>query len=129
MAPEVFRHEPYNSRVDVYSFSMIVYQLFEFTPPFGGADPVEAARAAAMYERRPEFVSLMRPEPVKKASGGRWKGAERQSRRGLGALEGPWTGAAWLSPACTPPLVSGTRAPPSSSPPPGGLVACLHAPS
>lgn len=29
MAPEVFRHEPYNSRVDVYSFSMIVYQLFE----------------------------------------------------------------------------------------------------
>lgn len=66
MAPEVFRHEPYNSRVDVYSFSMIVYQLFEFTPPFGGADPVEAARAAAMYDRRPEFVSLMRPEPIKK---------------------------------------------------------------
>ena len=29
MAPEVFRHEPYNSRVDVYSYSMIVYQLFE----------------------------------------------------------------------------------------------------
>ena len=33
MAPEVFRHEPYNSRVDVYSFSMIVYQLFEVRPP------------------------------------------------------------------------------------------------
>ena len=90
---------------------------------------VEAARAAAMYERRPEFVSLMRPEPIKKASRGRWKGVERQGRGGLGALEGPWTGAAWLSPACTPPLVSGTRALPSSSPPPGGLVACLHAPS
>lgn len=29
MAPEVFRHEPYNSRVDVYSFSMILYQLLE----------------------------------------------------------------------------------------------------
>ncbi len=32
MAPEVFRHEPYNSRVDVYSYSMIVYQLFEVRP-------------------------------------------------------------------------------------------------
>ena len=29
MAPEVIRHEPYNSRVDVNSFSMIIYQLFE----------------------------------------------------------------------------------------------------
>lgn len=37
MAPEVFRHEPYNSRVDVYSFSMIVYQLFEVRCRHGGA--------------------------------------------------------------------------------------------
>ncbi|KAL4446296.1 hypothetical protein ABPG77_003103 [Micractinium sp. CCAP 211/92] len=66
MAPEVFRHEPYNSRVDVYSFSMIVYQLFEFQPPFAGMDPVEAARQAALYERRPEFVALMQPHPMKK---------------------------------------------------------------
>ncbi|KAI7841021.1 hypothetical protein COHA_005249 [Chlorella ohadii] len=66
MAPEVFRHEPYNSRVDVYSFSMIVYQLFEFQPPFAGMDPVEAARQAALYERRPEFVALMQPHPQKK---------------------------------------------------------------
>lgn len=29
MAPEVFRHEPYNLKVDVYSFAMIVFQLFE----------------------------------------------------------------------------------------------------
>ena len=25
MAPEVYRHEPYNVKVDVYSFSMIMY--------------------------------------------------------------------------------------------------------
>lgn len=37
MAPEVFRHEPYNSRVDVYSFSMIVYQLFEVRCCWPGA--------------------------------------------------------------------------------------------
>lgn len=27
MAPEVFRHEPYNLKVDVYSFAMIVFQV------------------------------------------------------------------------------------------------------
>jgi hypothetical protein len=29
-------------------------------------DPVEAARQAALYERRPEFVALMQPHPMKK---------------------------------------------------------------
>ena len=58
MAPEVFRHEPYNSSVDVYSYSMIMDQLFEFQPPFAGIDPIEAARQAALYDMRPQFVSL-----------------------------------------------------------------------
>jgi hypothetical protein len=31
-------------------------------------DPVEAARQAALYERRPEFVALMQPHPMKKLS-------------------------------------------------------------
>jgi serine/threonine protein kinase len=96
MAPEVFRHEPYNDRVDIYSFSMIIFQLFEvrsggqveelkcaimhhmvcqfmllrhirrdistslqFMPPFSGMDPVEAARQAALYDQRPEFILLL----------------------------------------------------------------------
>jgi serine/threonine protein kinase len=58
MAPEVFRHEPYNSSVDVYSYSMIVYQLFETQPPFSGMDPIGAAKNAAMYDLRPQFVQL-----------------------------------------------------------------------
>lgn len=58
MAPEVFRHEPYNSSVDVYSYSMIMYQLFETQPPFSGMDPVSAAKNAAMYDLRPQFVQL-----------------------------------------------------------------------
>ena len=61
MAPEVFRHEPYNNKVDVYSFSMIAYQLFEHMPPFSGTDPVEAARGAALYDRRPKFFCLAAP--------------------------------------------------------------------
>lgn len=58
MAPEVFRHEPYNFKVDVYSFSMIAFQLFEHCPPFAGMDPVEAAKHAALHDRRPAFHKL-----------------------------------------------------------------------
>ena len=62
MAPEVFRHEPYNNKVDVYSFSMILYQLFEHMPPFSGMDPVEAARQAALFDKRPQFHALSPPD-------------------------------------------------------------------
>lgn len=61
MAPEVFRHEPYNNKVDVYSYSMILYQLFEHMPPFSGTDPVEAARQAALFDKRPQFHALSPP--------------------------------------------------------------------
>ncbi|CAL5224575.1 g7281 [Coccomyxa viridis] len=53
MAPEVFRHEPYNTKVDVYAFSMIAYELFEGAIPFEHLHPVEAARRAAMNHARP----------------------------------------------------------------------------
>jgi serine/threonine protein kinase len=54
--------------VDVYSFSMILYQLFEHQPPFAGTDPVEAARQAALYEYRPPLSQLkgrLEPFPVR----------------------------------------------------------------
>ena len=38
----------------------------QFQPPFAGQDPVEAARQAALYERRPQFVALLQPHPHKK---------------------------------------------------------------
>ena len=34
MAPEVFRHEPYNKAVDVYSFALITYWLMSGVKPF-----------------------------------------------------------------------------------------------
>ena len=58
------RHEPYNFKVDVYSFSMIAYQLFEYCPPFAGMDPVEAARQAALHNKRPDFNKLNEKTPV-----------------------------------------------------------------
>lgn len=52
----------------MYSFSMILYQLFEHQPPFAGTDPVEAARQAALYEYRPPLQQLkgrLEPFPVR----------------------------------------------------------------
>ncbi len=51
------------AQVDVYSFSMILYQLFEHTPPFAGVDPVEAARQAALYDKRPNLMQLGEQKP------------------------------------------------------------------
>lgn len=65
MAPEVFRHELYNNKVDVYGFAMIAYQLFEGLPPFWQLDPVEAARAAAMDHKRPEWAHVNRRGEVR----------------------------------------------------------------
>lgn len=60
MAPEVFRHEPYNNKVDVYAFAMICYQLLEGLPPFYTLDAISAARAAAEDGLRPEWGATNR---------------------------------------------------------------------
>lgn len=50
-------------QVDVYSYSMILYQLFEDNLPFAGVDPVEAARQAALYDKRPRLLQLSERKP------------------------------------------------------------------
>eukprot|EP00798_Chlamydomonas_sp_ICE-L_P023673 gene23673-9209_t len=60
MAPEVFRHEQYNNKVDTYGFAMIFYQLLEGIPPFFKMEPMEAARAAALDHKRPEWHAVNR---------------------------------------------------------------------
>lgn len=67
-APEVFSHEMYNKKVDVYSFAMIIYQLFEGRPPFAEMDPVEAARLAAISGRRPQLFKLNENTDVMRVS-------------------------------------------------------------
>ena len=54
------------AQVDVYSFSMIAYQLFELQPPFAGMDPVDAARKAALAEERPALIRLNAGTPTMK---------------------------------------------------------------
>ena len=62
MAPEVFRHEPYSSKVDVYSFAMIVYQLIEGVVPFHGTKPMQAAVEVSTDQRRPDWSTLYQLE-------------------------------------------------------------------
>ena len=51
-------------QVDVYSFSMIMYQLFQGLPPFWWMHPVDAAKAAALHHARPEWGQLNRAKEV-----------------------------------------------------------------
>jgi len=58
MAPEVFRHEPYDTKVDVYAFSMCLFELFEGRPPFQAIDGISAAKAASFNHHRPVMTAM-----------------------------------------------------------------------
>ena len=81
MAPEVYRHEPYNNKVDVYSFSMIAFQLLEGYPPFWTMDPIQAARRAALEGLRPEWGKANRWGPG--AGTLRWADAASSSGKAM----------------------------------------------
>jgi serine/threonine protein kinase len=59
MAPEVFKHEDYNEKVDVYSFALIAYWIITGIRPFHYiTDPVAAVKKAALEEERPSLDPL-----------------------------------------------------------------------
>jgi len=59
MAPEVYRHEPYNQAVDVYSYALIIYWMFSGVRPFANiTDPVEAVKFASLKRGRPSLTSV-----------------------------------------------------------------------
>merc|ERR1719217_394706 len=53
MAPEVIRHEPYNTACDVYSFAILAWEMLTYRVPFDNMMPVEAAFAVAKGAKRP----------------------------------------------------------------------------
>lgn len=65
MAPEVFRHEDYNEKVDVYSYAMIVYWIYTGVRPLTTIEPITAARMVAEDLKRPNMNGVKIPE-VKK---------------------------------------------------------------
>lgn len=62
MAPEVFRHEDYNEKVDVYSYAMIVYWIYTGVRPLTTIEPITAARMVAQQSKRPTLSSVKIPE-------------------------------------------------------------------
>jgi serine/threonine protein kinase len=61
MAPEVFRHERYTEKVDIFSWGMIVYQLFspDGLPPFHSLEGTKAAESMALQNLRPELSAKL----------------------------------------------------------------------
>ncbi|XP_024397964.1 serine/threonine-protein kinase VIK [Physcomitrium patens] len=55
MAPEVFLRQNYNTKVDVFSFAMILYEMFEGASPFSGYEAYDAASKVARENLRPDF--------------------------------------------------------------------------
>ncbi|OAY78688.1 Serine/threonine-protein kinase STY8 [Ananas comosus] len=53
MAPELFRNEEYDTKVDVFSFALILQELIEGCPPFYHKQDSEVLEAYASKERPP----------------------------------------------------------------------------
>ncbi|GMH31173.1 hypothetical protein Nepgr_033016 [Nepenthes gracilis] len=51
MAPEVFKHQKYDKKVDVFSFAMILYEMLEGDPPLAHYEPYDAAKYVAEGHR------------------------------------------------------------------------------
>jgi tRNA A-37 threonylcarbamoyl transferase component Bud32 len=61
MAPEVFEHSPYDKSVDVFSFAMMLYEMFEGVAPFDDKEAYEAATLVARDGARPVMKSTNYP--------------------------------------------------------------------
>eukprot|EP00270_Netrium_digitus_P006193 TRINITY_DN1849_c0_g2_i1.p1 TRINITY_DN1849_c0_g2~~TRINITY_DN1849_c0_g2_i1.p1 ORF type:complete len:504 (+),score=104.50 TRINITY_DN1849_c0_g2_i1:184-1695(+) len=64
MAPEVFRKESYDKMCDVFSFAVIVHEMFEGGQQFKLEEPIEVAKKYASGVR-PAFRALSYPQGMK----------------------------------------------------------------
>ncbi|XP_010323645.1 serine/threonine-protein kinase 12 isoform X2 [Solanum lycopersicum] len=53
VAPEVLKHEEYDTKVDVFSFALILQEMIEGCPPFSTKQEIEVAKAYVANERPP----------------------------------------------------------------------------
>ncbi len=53
MAPEVFKQEEYDTKVDVFSFALILQEMIEGCPPFYAKQDEEVPKVYAAKERPP----------------------------------------------------------------------------
>ncbi|KAF6175132.1 hypothetical protein GIB67_022813 [Kingdonia uniflora] len=65
MAPEVYRREAYGQSVDVFSFAIIVHEMFQGGPSNRAESPEEVADRRAYEDSRPSLSSFVYPDEVK----------------------------------------------------------------
>ncbi|KAL8268528.1 hypothetical protein R6Q59_002326 [Mikania micrantha] len=65
MAPEVYRRESYGKSVDVFSFALIVHEMFQGGPSNSEEPPEHVADQRAYEDSRPPLSSYLYPEPVR----------------------------------------------------------------
>ncbi|KAL8507933.1 hypothetical protein ACS0TY_018474 [Phlomoides rotata] len=53
VAPEVFKNEEYDTKVDVFSFALLLQEMIEGSPPFSKKKEIDAAKAYVANERPP----------------------------------------------------------------------------
>ncbi|KAF5731726.1 seven transmembrane domain-containing tyrosine-protein kinase 1-like [Tripterygium wilfordii] len=65
MAPEVYRRESYGKSVDVFSFALIVHEMFHGGPSNRAQAPEQVADKRAYEDLRPPLSSFVYPESIK----------------------------------------------------------------
>ncbi|XP_057505551.1 integrin-linked protein kinase 1-like [Actinidia eriantha] len=60
VAPEVFKNEEYDTKVDVFSFALILQEMIEGSPPFSRKQEIEVPKAYVANERPPFRASAKR---------------------------------------------------------------------
>jgi TPR repeat protein len=59
MAPELLSHEKYKSKIDVWSYGMIVYQIVMGIPPFDPWTPFDMVKEAVLKGELPEVTGKL----------------------------------------------------------------------
>ncbi|XVE73870.1 hypothetical protein DITRI_Ditri11bG0153100 [Diplodiscus trichospermus] len=65
MAPEVYRRESYGKSIDVFSFALIVHEMFQGAPSNRGETGEQIADKRAYEDLRPPLSSYIYPEAIK----------------------------------------------------------------
>ncbi len=55
MAPEVMNEEPYNEKVDIYGFGMVLWEMVTNEIPFSGVNQMALLRAVAIQNQHPSL--------------------------------------------------------------------------
>lgn len=57
LAPEIFKGEPYDTKADVFSYSILAWEVVERLRPHAEFQPQKAAFETAINNRRPKFTT------------------------------------------------------------------------